>query len=255
VRPTLPLRLGGLTARRTRSVAVWSGHELRPAREDRGRTYRKRPAHRPYLELLENRALPSTGLPLVWTDKPDYAPGDTVTISGSGYQQGEPIQLQVVHTTGDPTSYQGSTPWTITDGGTGDLDGTVNGNFQTTWVVPPNAANSTLELTATGQTTGEVAQATFTDSVINITLDTVWSAITTGSGTNGQPNVTDTINITGGATLTVDVPNATVGNITVNQSESKVDTLLFNSGSQLSVATAITVNAQNKNRFIGLSCG
>lgn len=34
------------------------------------------------------------------TDQPDYAPGSTVIISGTGWQPGETVTLQVIH---DPT--------------------------------------------------------------------------------------------------------------------------------------------------------
>src|SRR5262249_23510466 len=132
---------------------------LRPAR----RPIRNKPAsrRRPGLENLEARLAPAA---LVWTDQNDYAPGSTALISGSGYAVGESIHLEVLRSDGVPEG-NGDNPWTITDGGQGDLDGVANGKFQTTWYVDPAyATNQTLTATATGLTSGEVASYTFTDT-------------------------------------------------------------------------------------------
>src|SRR5205085_2594375 len=56
-------------------------------------------------------------------------------------------------------------PWSVTDGGAGDLDGAADGHIYTTWQVPQDAANSTLQVTATGETSGLTARNTFTDNV------------------------------------------------------------------------------------------
>src|SRR2546430_17704797 len=63
-------------------------------------------------------------------------------------------------------------PWSVTDGGAGDLDGVADGNIQTTWLVPADALNSTLQLSAAGQTSALTAQNTFTDAAtIDIITD------------------------------------------------------------------------------------
>ena len=59
-----------------------------------------------------------------------------------------------------------------------------------------------------------MASEAFADGGITITSSTSWSLITTGTGPGGQPSAADTITINPGATLTVDVPNATSGAIT-----------------------------------------
>src|SRR5829696_1498355 len=61
-------------------------------------------------------------LPAVSTDKNDYAPGETVQISGSGFAANEPVTLLVVHissaglkaaTTESIADHEGHTPWTV----------------------------------------------------------------------------------------------------------------------------------------------
>ena len=128
-----------------------------------------------HFESLEPRVLLSAN---VWTDKLDYAPGETAIVMGTGYQTGEAVELQVLHigagadgefgtdddTLGDNTG-SGHEPWYVTDGGLGDLDGVADGNIQTEWYVnPDDSLDETFRLTATGQTSGEVATAIFTDS-------------------------------------------------------------------------------------------
>lgn len=107
-------------------------------------------------------------VPTVITDYADYAPGATVTISGSGYTPNTTVQIDIADA---PDDY----------GDDGEQDFyqpilvTVDqfGNFTTTWVVPsdnngtgsgtPDALNGTLILTATGED-GQVATIMFTDS-------------------------------------------------------------------------------------------
>ena len=109
---------------------------------------------------LEDRVNPAS----LWTDLPDYAPGSTACISGSGYGVGETIDLEVTLADGTP---QGSpdNPWSVVDGGEGDLDGVADGNFTTTWYVDPTfATDQALRASATGQLSGETAEAFFTDA-------------------------------------------------------------------------------------------
>src|SRR5262245_15935855 len=96
----------------------------------KGKTgYEKRHKFRHRLEFLESRLAPSA---TVVTDKPDYAPGSTAIITASGFQPGETVQLQVLHTDGLPNTdsngnyLDGHAPWSVTDGGAGDRDGLVN---------------------------------------------------------------------------------------------------------------------------------
>ena len=93
----------------------------------------------------------------VTTDQSDYAPGSTVNIAGTGFAPGETVQLQVLNVTDPTDTGDEHAPWTVT--------ADTNGNFTATWYVTDDEANMTLQLTATGLTSGLVAQATFTDSV------------------------------------------------------------------------------------------
>src|SRR5205823_6138427 len=111
------------------------------------------------VEQLEARTLLSAS---VWVDKPDYVPGSTAIINGSGFQAGEVVQLQVVRTDGQPDYPSGNLPWQVKEGDATfttsymdaagrwhapDLDGKVDGNIQTTWYVESHYSGASLELT------------------------------------------------------------------------------------------------------------
>ncbi len=140
----------------------------------------------------------------VTTDLDDYPPGSTAVITGSNFQPGETIELQVLHTDGVPNTGGGHDPWQVTDGGAGDLDGRVDGNFQTTWYVnPDDSANSAFEVTATGLSSGKVATNTFTDSVI---FSDNFDGAATGWTVN--PNNTDNATTDANGQWTIDAPVA-----------------------------------------------
>ncbi|HEX3385903.1 MAG TPA: hypothetical protein VHS53_11975, partial [Mucilaginibacter sp.] len=98
----------------------------------------------------------------VQTDKSDYPPGSTVTITGSGFAPNEQVTLQVLHTdtafANDNATSPAHQPWTVAADGAG--------NISSTWLVPPDEdeLNSTLQLTAVGVTSGLRAQEIFTDA-------------------------------------------------------------------------------------------
>ncbi|MFN5163192.1 MAG: hypothetical protein ACK5IA_15180, partial [Cyanobacteriota bacterium] len=114
--------------------------------------------------------------PSVITDKLDYRPGETAMITASGFQPGETITFSIADDPqdhgddGDADLYQ---PFSVKDGGAGDLDGKAKGQVVTTWFVPtdddgsgsgtPDALNASLLLTAIGSD-GLNASTTFTDS-------------------------------------------------------------------------------------------
>src|SRR5438552_1832123 len=66
-----------------------------------------------FVEQLEDRVLLSASL---WTDQPDYSPGSTATINGSGFLPGEVVNLRVIRTDGIPDGPPGNVPWNVTDG-------------------------------------------------------------------------------------------------------------------------------------------
>ncbi|WP_413704132.1 DUF5801 repeats-in-toxin domain-containing protein [Pseudomonas sp. Pseusp16] len=129
--------------------------------------------------------------PLVTTDLKDYAPGSTAIITASGFAAGSTVTLEVDHAIGagadgvwgtsddvlNTNTGAGHEPWSVTDGGAGDLDGQVNGSVTTSWYVnPDDSAGATFLLTAAsagadgvvGTADDVVATASFTDSVLSV---------------------------------------------------------------------------------------
>ena len=120
----------------------------------------------------------------VTTDKSDYPPGSTVIISGSGFQPGEIVQLQVLNVTNASDTGPEHDAWTT--------NADENGNFTTTWYVTEDELNQTLRLTAQGLTSGLTAEATFTDASYKI------SSISIGAQTG-----TPAYGVAGNATYTI----------------------------------------------------
>ncbi|HKB71574.1 MAG TPA: hypothetical protein VKH46_12070, partial [Thermoanaerobaculia bacterium] len=89
----------------------------------------------------------------VTTDKTDYAPGDTVVITGTGWMPGETVSMLLHHDDGDPDLALTS----IADD---------SGNFMNSdFVVDEGDLGATFLLTATGLTSSYTAQTTFTDAI------------------------------------------------------------------------------------------
>src|SRR5262245_54113809 len=112
-------------------------------------------------------ASPATEPLTVATDKGDYAPGSTATITVTGVNPGSSVSFQVA----DLATHPGLNgladvyaPFSATDGGSGDSDGLVNGGVVTEWHVPSDgsATGATLQLTATSG--NQTATTTFTDA-------------------------------------------------------------------------------------------
>ncbi|RNI36963.1 hypothetical protein EFY79_09410, partial [Hanamia caeni] len=99
------------------------------------------------------------------TDQLDYPPGSTVIITGTGWQPGETVTLQVLHEgeTGDNAISGAHAPFTaVAD---------ASGNVSSTWVVPldEDELGATLLLTADGVISGRHAETTFKDANIVFT--------------------------------------------------------------------------------------
>ena len=143
------------------------------------------------------------------TDQPDYPPGSTVIITGSGFQPGESVTLQVHHydANGDNDTSPAHQPWTVT--------ADANGNVSATWLVPADEdeLGATLLLTADGQSSGLHAEVTFTDSG-------AFSYTTTSGHSSSVSMIPGTSNNT---SLSVDV-NAPKNNLTTDVSLSFVST-------------------------------
>ena len=109
------------------------------------------------------------------TDKTDYAPGETVIITGTGWLPGETVNLNVHRDNNNP-------PDTLY---TAVAD--ANGNIQNSeMVVQESDLGNTFLLTATGQTSGYTAQTTFTDgnvrirtNIAGVTFDLTWFKFST----------------------------------------------------------------------------
>jgi len=83
-------------------------------------------------------------------------------------------------------------------------------------------------------------------ATVTLNANTNWSAIITGSGAGGQPSSADNIIVTRGATLTVDVANGQAASIQLGLDSGAPGqrgngTLLFNAGSQVTVAGIVTL--------------
>ncbi|KPU57278.1 hypothetical protein AN403_2457 [Pseudomonas fluorescens] len=158
--------------------------------------------------------------PLVTTDLKDYAPGSTAIITASGFSAGSTVTLEVDHAIGagadgvwgtsddvlDTNTGAGHEPWSVTDGGAGDLDGQVNGSVTTSWYVnPDDSAGATFLLTAAsagadgvvGTGDDAVATTSFTDSSagalatgVTVTLDET-AGLQNGAATPGPAGDTD----------------------------------------------------------------
>jgi hypothetical protein len=78
----------------------------------------------------------------------DYAPGQTAILTASGLAVGGTIEFSVAHVAAGGDGIIGTAddqlvhdlsgttaPWTVIDGGVGDLDGVANGQIVTSWYV------------------------------------------------------------------------------------------------------------------------
>src|ERR671917_922150 len=92
--------------------------------------------------------------PTIQSDKDDYAPGETVTLTGANWQPGESVHINV-------NDDEGST-WSRNVDVTADENGAIRDEFQLPdWLV------ATYKVTATGTQSG-VATTSFTDGNIVI---------------------------------------------------------------------------------------
>ena len=125
----------------------------------------------------------------VSTDQIDYQPDTTATIDGSGFLPGETVELQVLNLTTPSDTGPEHDPWST--------NADVNGDFETTWYVTSDEINQILQLTATGLTSGLVAQRVFADSAIltpanaSISADTAASAASPAWTTLGNIKVAE----------------------------------------------------------------
>jgi hypothetical protein len=132
------------------------------------------------------------------SDKADYAPGATVTLTGSGWEAGEAVHLFVNDTIGQTWSYNADV--------VADSSGQFSKSFQL-----PNTFISDYDVTATGAG-GEKATLTFTDS----TLATATIATRTTSGSPPTCTATSQSSFASGSTVCVAVTTTVNGNGTAD---------------------------------------
>src|SRR5437773_8753628 len=119
--------------------------------------------------------------PTLRSDKPDYAPGETVTLMGEGWRPNEQVAINIRESSGDP-----DTNLTATADASGAF---TNSEFQTN---PDRSDLGVRSLaTATGQASGWTAQTTFTDARLFTATITPTSA-TVGTATSYTLTVTTT---------------------------------------------------------------
>jgi hypothetical protein len=122
-------------------------------------------------------ALSNTGPPTISSDQADYAPGSTVTLSGSSWQPGEDVHISVNDNVGQTWSYSGDV--------TADSAGEFTRSFQL-----PQSFVASYFATASGPSSG-TATTTFTDSAYNLDQCTnggVGDTPEPCGGSNIQPN-------------------------------------------------------------------
>ncbi|BCG95272.1 hypothetical protein [Mesorhizobium sp. 131-2-1] len=144
-------------------------------------------------ESSSSNPLPPLAVSLDQADL-DYAPGETVGITATDVEDGGSLSFLVAHrsagadgnlgTADDVLTYNlngTGTPWTVTDGGVGDLDGVVNGTIKTSWYVNSDAANQAFTLTTTDPSSGRVTAVNFTDAATMVDLTFKTSATINGA--------------------------------------------------------------------------
>ena len=134
------------------------------------------------------------GYATIQTDQSDYAPGTTVTITGSGWKPGETVNLQLVES-----------PLIDTHGpfsAVADANGNISNS---SFVTDAHDASITFTLTAAGQTSGFQAQTVFTDAV-----KLYEATISPTSDTAGHASAGYAITIKNDPTSTNDISSATI---------------------------------------------
>jgi hypothetical protein len=134
------------------------------------------------LVLLTTAGEPGAPLATVITDREDYPPGDTVVVTGTGWEPGEVVSM-LLHE--EPAVHSDRTLTAVADSA-GNI-------FNDSFVLGEDDLGVRFVLTAVGQTSGRSAQTTFTDDR-QITAATV----------------------AGGSSVTVQVGQAITASVTVN---------------------------------------
>ena len=138
------------------------------------------------------------GQAAITSDQPDYKPSTIATFTGTSFQPGEVVQLQVLHSNIYPDDLADGAhdPWVVS--------ADVNGKFVTTWQVSAtHCVAKILRVTAVGQSSGENVWHEFTDPLITSTsTGGNWNSGSTWVG-GSVPLFNDDVAIAVGATVTI----------------------------------------------------
>ncbi len=128
-----------------------------------------------YDTILSDDEIIDDGLS-VTSDKDDYSPGSTATLTVTGLEIGGTVSFKVEHVSDAGTDGiygteddiiedlggGGHESWVVVDGGEGDLDGVANGVIVTEWYVDPDdSLNETFQVSVTDGTS--TVYTSFTD--------------------------------------------------------------------------------------------
>src|SRR2546425_4914955 len=121
-------------------------------------------------QFLRSAAVVQSSGATLTTDKSDYPPGSVVDIFGANWQPGETVSITIHE---DPPAYPDPVYSVVAD----SVGGFINMSFSPT----PSDVGRTFTVTAVGQSSGFVAQTTFTDSAnvtVTITSPTAGTPVT-----------------------------------------------------------------------------
>ena len=185
------------------------------------------------------------GFAWIKTDATDYAPGTTVNITGGGFQPGETVTLHF-----QEVPYYDSHP---------DLTAVAdtNGDISNSQFAPDvHDIDIRFYLTATGSTSGALAQTTFTD---NKTLTVSFTGSGSGSVTSSPTGIscTDTSGVPSGTCSESVANTATITLTATPSSPSSIGTWSLSSGTVnsgcTSGSTTCTVTLSNSNATVTVS--
>jgi len=143
-----------------------------------------------FAETVAPDGTTGASLPTIQSDKADYPPGATVTLTGSGWQPGESVHIYVNDNDGQTWSHDTDV--------TADASGNITDQFNL-----PDWFVATYKVTATGAQSG-VATSSFTDGNVGLNL----------AATEGVAQMTVTYDRYDGSTTCSGTPTST--NLTVS---------------------------------------
>ena len=174
--------------------------------------------------------------PTVSTDKEDYLPGEYVIVKGTGWQPGETVSL---HFEEEPKRCSNDHIRTTVADASGNI-------YYDQFLINDYHKGVFFHLTASEANTGKWAETWFTDGMITVTTNMLWSQLDDPDIAGFQPpSGNDVITVKTGAILTVNVSNAVASSVNLagGNPDRGSGTLKFNSGSKLTVNGPVSMGA------------